>query len=194
MDRKTELAKIERQYREILKPTLESWRTHLDPVRNPVRVALLDAYMTRMEGAVYGSKIGDAAHNEVEEIEELAPWVNPSCYVDAATAHYGPVSEIMREIVNSDPASLNDTYMTIEQARKRNIGRPVNLLAIEALEMSLAGKSDNEIADDLCDYSMPPHKHNQARLPHKYGDNCSERFRKEIEKLRPLYEKYKPRN
>jgi hypothetical protein len=191
MNRETELAIAERQYREVLKPTLESWRTHLDPVRNPVWVAFLDAYMTRLESLVYGSKTGDAARNEIQEFEELAALVNPSCEVDAATAHYGPVSKIMRETVNADATII---YTTIERERKPKRGRPVNLQAIEALEMRLAGNTDNEIADALCDYSMAPHKRDEPHLPHRYGDLCSERFRKAIEKLSPLYEKYRPRN
>jgi|SRR5271154_403510 len=190
MERETEVAAMVTEYRNIIKPGLEWRREELDPVRNPVEVVLLDAYMELMDTAVFGNSVGDAARKEIQEIEELAPLVNPSRNIDACTAHGRALTEMM----HSAGMGIREVYETIEQGRKRNKGRPVAVSAIKALEMDLAGKSANEIADVLCDYTVnPPHKPGEQRLPHRPGGYCSDRYRKEIEKLRPLYEKHKAR-
>lgn len=182
------VAYFEYVYPEIIKPALESRRAQLDPACKPVETTLLDAYLERME-VFYRAGATGADERLARAIEELAPWVNPSINISADRAHGGPLGEMMLDAGCDYPK----VYETLEKERKRNRGRPVALRAIEALEMKLAGKAYHEIADAFCDYSMAPHKRGQNE-PHRHGDVCSERFRKEITELRALYEKYKPRN
>lgn len=179
----------ERQYREIMKPGLEYQRAKLDPLRNPVKVVLLDAFIALYEHAIYGDFSGDTARKEIEEINELKPWVNPSVESGWDEIVGGPLPKILRD----EGYTHNDALQILGRARKRDAWRPVELIAIEALEMSLAGKSIREIADALCD--LPPREHLHGSLtprPHENNDECCDRFRHLIKNLRVIYEKHKP--
>lgn len=174
-------AYFERAYTEILKPGLIFRRDQMDHAQRPVMVSLLNAYLERMEVFYRAGEVG-ADEVLITEIDELAPWVNPSREISADTAHSAPLGEMMVDAGCEYP----EVYEIIEQARKRNRGRPVNLDAIEALEMNLTGKGNVEIADALCHCHLMPQGHEQ-------GSSCVERIRKEIETAGALYEKYKPR-
>lgn len=164
-------------YWQLLKPKLESQRANMDPIRNPVQVAMLDRYRELME--VLFIVGGDT--QDFDDFNELAPWVMPRREASADRAHGGPLGQIMQSV----GYGYSETYPELEEARKRPRGRPVALRSVEALEMHLVGKRDEEIADVLCDYPEAQHR------PHKNGDTCSERVRKARENLSTLYEKCK---
>lgn len=79
-----------------------------------------------------------------------------------------------------------------EKASKAERGAPVATTTITVLQMSLDGKSDTEIADVLCDRSGPPHIRGEQTRPHEMGHECSEKFRKQREKLERLLDAYTP--
>jgi hypothetical protein len=176
-----------------LEPTLQSYREALEalnklPESHPVAV-FIRAKLWRLEALVHGES-SDKMADELQELEEILIRAGVVKAADPESCS-GRVGDCM---LGDSGFSYLQIRRGMAVATKKKRGRKRTDTAMKALIMSeLQHKKLHEIADALCDYSMSPHKRQKARHPHKYGDKCSERFRRQIEELRPIYEKYKTR-
>ena len=176
-------------WEEKARPEFERQLARLDPIKDRIKRVLLIAYLARMDHAVYFDSEGDSARMEMEEIEELSPLVNPWNEISWEQE----LSFGLYEIHLKHGLTHAESYAALGEGRKRNTGRPVNLIAIEALQMKLDGKTIYEIADTLCDYN---HSRDGEPYSHDYQDHfgCIQRFKKSIARVKKIYDKFKSLN
>lgn len=180
---------LQDEYSDRIKPLLEARRKRLKRAHKNVALVFLDAYQERLEVLYRAAQTG-ADNRLLDEIDELSPIVNPELGCSADLAHKGLG---LGETRVGAGYSYAQTYTLLEKGRKAPKGARIKQTALDALQMSLEGKTHSEIADALCDRSQSPHNRQDDPLElHAHGDVCSERFRKQIAKIRLLYDKYKP--
>jgi predicted DNA-binding protein len=152
---------------------LDALRSTLDPATEPVKTVLLDAYIERLEEFYLAGEKG-ADEQRAVELRELSPWILDSGEISARAALGGPLYPMMLH----SGYSPSETYDTLERERKAPKGRqPEAEIAIEALEMHLAGKSYAQI----------------TKVLRPDGMVSPDAIRKLVNTLEPVYEKYKPR-
>ena len=150
---------------------LQDLLSSLDPEQEPVKVVLLTAYIERWHALCHAGVDG-ASSQCIDEFNELRPWITLTSEITPEIAWNSEMPKILQDA----GASFAEVYFRIEEARKADTGRRREaLLAIEALEQNLAGKSYQEIADSM-DNTMI--------------SNPRERVRKLIKSVQPTYEKY----
>jgi len=183
---------------------LRSRRASLRPEVTPVKVAFLDAYIERMETLFRDADLGadptskGADDQVIMDLEELSPLVLDQTEVSAREAHSSPLTPMLL----NGGYSPSGTYDMVERQRKAPKGRrPKASEAIDALELKLMGKSDDEIANLIYgpvenEQKMKwAFKTDEERLRNRAlaDHDRRERLRKLIETVEPIYEKYKPR-
>lgn len=164
---------------------IEKGLSEMDRKRYPVRFALESAYIARLRIA------RDTAESGIDEqvgreIQELSPWILPK---SPASTELDLHSELpLGQDLMRAGCDYRDVHEAIEEARKPKKGRPPAdpYLAIEALEMRLAGKTYNEIQNSLLEKSD-----GTAFSPK--SANRRDRIRKLIKTVKPIYDKYRPR-
>jgi len=143
---------------------------------HPVYFALNEAYLRRVKQFCEAIANGEEAEQQIrDEIDELGPWIVGQQTIPADKAH----TSLVAEGLERGGFSQRENYEIIEEARVAPAHRRAQTrLAINALELNLAGSSYREIATKLL-------HDDQSGIEYKKG-----RIRQLIRKAKRMYRKY----
>jgi hypothetical protein len=180
---------------EYLRPGIQARRDAMraDPEERDadVKLALWDRYERILE-TFSAAGVDGADESLVEELLEISKYILPQEVPDArALAKAKGVDQMLANVTGYDHYQITDA---VDGVSKRAEGAGVKLSAIRATTLFWKGKTDPEIADELCtlaDRQEFPGRGGSSReelhsLPHKHGDRCSSKFAKQRAKLATL--------
>jgi len=163
----------------------ESLRAELDSAMHPVVAVILDAYIARL-----------APVSDPDELKELAEWFEVFIEHPVGTPDKEAAADaqgnIMTDVYDYSYTEVRDI---LGEAMKGKHGRRSDWKTIEALEMSLAGKSNEEIAryQDpelfVPDYRIKDEQNREDYL-RRSREQAKDRVEKRIAAAKLVYDKY----